>query len=74
MGASGVVMGTRLLVAEELNAHRGYKQALVDATERDTLPSIVSADSPLFVDSSLCVFVETAAVSVECSSNVCSSR
>jgi len=36
MGASGVVMGTRLLVAEELNAHRGYKQALVDATERDT--------------------------------------
>jgi NAD(P)H-dependent flavin oxidoreductase YrpB (nitropropane dioxygenase family) len=37
MGASGVVMGTRLLVAEELNAHRGYKQALVDATERDTV-------------------------------------
>ncbi|MEM9579374.1 MAG: nitronate monooxygenase [Pseudomonadota bacterium] len=36
MGASGVVMGTRLLVAEELNAHEGYKQALVDATERDT--------------------------------------
>ena len=36
MGASGVVMGTRLLVAEELNAHRNYKQALVDATERDT--------------------------------------
>ena len=36
MGASGVVMGTRLLVAEELNAHRSYKQALVDATERDT--------------------------------------
>ncbi|MFY9211354.1 MAG: nitronate monooxygenase [Aestuariivita sp.] len=36
MGASGVVMGTRLLVSEELNAHQGYKQALVDATERDT--------------------------------------
>lgn len=36
MGASGVVMGTRLLVAEELNAHPAYKQALVDATERDT--------------------------------------
>lgn len=36
MGASGVVMGTRLLVATELNAHDGYKQALVDATERDT--------------------------------------
>ena len=36
MGASGVVMGTRLLVAEEVSAHRAYKQALVDATERDT--------------------------------------
>ncbi len=36
MGASGVVIGTRLLVAEELNAHRDYKQALVDASERDT--------------------------------------
>ena len=36
MGAAGVVIGTRLLVSEELNAHEGYKQALVDATERDT--------------------------------------
>ena len=36
MGADGVVMGTRLLVARELTAHEGYKQALVDATERDT--------------------------------------
>jgi len=36
MGADGVVMGTRLLVAQELTAHVGYKQALVDATERDT--------------------------------------
>jgi nitronate monooxygenase len=36
MGASGVIMGTRLLVAEELSAHRDYKQALVEATERDT--------------------------------------
>lgn len=36
MGAAGVVMGTRLLVAEEVTAHQGYKQALVDATERDT--------------------------------------
>ncbi len=36
MGASGVVIGTRLLVSEELNAHPGYKQALVDASERDT--------------------------------------
>lgn len=36
MGADGVVMGTRLLVAQEVSAHQGYKQALVDATERDT--------------------------------------
>jgi len=36
MGAAGVVMGTRLLVSEELTAHPDYKQALVNATERDT--------------------------------------
>ena len=36
MGAAGVVIGTRFLVAEELNAHSNYKQALIDATERDT--------------------------------------
>ncbi|SDZ25110.1 nitronate monooxygenase [Jannaschia faecimaris] len=41
-GASGVVMGTRLLVAEELNAHRDYKDALVRATERDTQLSMGS--------------------------------
>ena len=37
MGASGVVIGTRFLVAEELNAHDDYKRAMVDATERDTV-------------------------------------
>ncbi|WP_298974235.1 nitronate monooxygenase [uncultured Roseobacter sp.] len=37
MGAAGVVMGTRLLVSQELCAHEGYKQALVEATERDTV-------------------------------------
>lgn len=36
MGADGVVIGTRLLVADEVNAHPGYKQALVAASERDT--------------------------------------
>ncbi|MBW4707152.1 nitronate monooxygenase [Roseobacter sp. YSTF-M11] len=36
MGAAGVVMGTRLLVSEELGAHEDYKKALVAATERDT--------------------------------------
>ncbi|MGB0438942.1 MAG: NAD(P)H-dependent flavin oxidoreductase [Paracoccaceae bacterium] len=37
MGASGVVIGTRFLVCTELNAHVDYKQAMVDATERDTV-------------------------------------
>lgn len=36
MGASGVVMGTRFLVAEELNAHADYKARMMEATERDT--------------------------------------
>ena len=36
MGASGVVMGTRLLASEELSAHMDYKQALIDAKETDT--------------------------------------
>lgn len=36
MGASGVIMGTRLLVAEEVATHEAFKQKLVEATERDT--------------------------------------
>ncbi len=36
MGASGVIVGTRFLVAEELWAHDKYKQALIDANERDS--------------------------------------
>ena len=36
MGASGVVIGTRFLVAEEIWAHPKYKEALVDASEGDT--------------------------------------
>ncbi|MGH1414972.1 MAG: NAD(P)H-dependent flavin oxidoreductase [Pelagimonas sp.] len=36
MGAAGVVMGTRLLVAEEINAHPNYKHAIAHASERDT--------------------------------------
>lgn len=35
-GASGVVIGTRFLVADELTAHKNYKQALVASNERDT--------------------------------------
>ncbi len=36
MGASGVVLGTRLLVSKELNAHADFKAAIAQATERDT--------------------------------------
>lgn len=36
MGAAGVVMGTRFLVASELTAHPDYKQAMVNASELDT--------------------------------------
>ncbi|MCE0503921.1 nitronate monooxygenase [Roseivivax sp. GX 12232] len=35
-GASGVVIGTRFLVADEVPAHDGYKAALAAANERDT--------------------------------------
>jgi len=36
MGADGVAMGTRFLVAEEIWAHRQYKERLVAAGETDT--------------------------------------
>ena len=42
MGAAGVVMGTGLLLSEEVNAHPDYKRALVDATERDTVLTMQS--------------------------------
>lgn len=36
MGAAGVVVGTRFTVAGEIWAHEGYKQRLIEASERDT--------------------------------------
>lgn len=36
MGASGIVIGTRFLVAKEICAHNKYKQTLIEATETDT--------------------------------------
>ena len=36
MGAAGVVVGTRFLVAEEIWAHDNFKQRLIDANETDT--------------------------------------
>ncbi|MBR9763350.1 MAG: nitronate monooxygenase [Rhodobacteraceae bacterium] len=36
MGGAGAVVGTRFLVADEIWAHEGYKQALIAAAEGDT--------------------------------------
>lgn len=37
MGADGVIIGTRFLVAEELWAHRAFKEKVAGATEGDTM-------------------------------------
>jgi nitronate monooxygenase len=36
LGADGVAIGTRFLVAEEIWAHRSYKERLIEADETDT--------------------------------------
>lgn len=36
LGAEGVVIGTRFLVAEEIWAHRAYKERIIQANETDT--------------------------------------
>jgi len=42
LGAQGVTIGTRLLVTEECPIHDSVKQALIAATELDTLPILGS--------------------------------
>jgi len=37
LGADGVQLGTRFIATEECIAHRNYKQAIVDASDADTL-------------------------------------
>ncbi|WP_419905170.1 NAD(P)H-dependent flavin oxidoreductase [Kiloniella sp.] len=37
MGCEGVLMGTRMLVSEEIWAHRDYKQRMVEGTGQDSL-------------------------------------
>ncbi len=37
LGAEGVQLGTRFIATEECIAHRNYKQAIVDASDADTL-------------------------------------
>ena len=37
LGAEGIEMGTRFVATEECQAHRAYKQALIEAKETDTV-------------------------------------
>lgn len=47
MGAAGVQMGTRFLVAEECEVHDGYKEAIIDAKEYETDITGTSAGDPV---------------------------
>jgi NAD(P)H-dependent flavin oxidoreductase YrpB (nitropropane dioxygenase family) len=47
LGADGVTIGTRLLVSEECPLHDNVKQALIAATELDTLPILGSLHNTL---------------------------
>ncbi|MFI0395824.1 NAD(P)H-dependent flavin oxidoreductase [Paracoccus jiaweipingae] len=42
MGAAGVVIGTRFLVADEIPAHPAFKQRIAQANERDTVLTMQS--------------------------------
>jgi len=47
LGAEGVTIGTRLLVTDECPIHPNVKQALLEATEGDTLPILGSLHNTL---------------------------
>ena len=47
LGAEGATIGTRLLVTQECPIHENIKQALIAATERDTLPLLGSLHNTL---------------------------
>jgi nitronate monooxygenase len=47
LGAAGVTIGTRLLVTDECPIHQNLKEALVAATEMDTLPILGSLHNTL---------------------------
>jgi len=55
MGYQGVQLGTRFIAAKECNAHRDYKDAIVDANEKD----IVLTDK---ISGVPCAIIETASV------------
>jgi len=47
LGADGVTIGTRLLVTQECPIHENLKQALIAATEQDTVPVLGSLNNTL---------------------------
>lgn len=49
LGASGVQIGTRFIVAHECPAHPAYKQAIIKAGDRDTMVTGISTGHPVRV-------------------------
>ncbi|OWZ84190.1 enoyl-[acyl-carrier-protein] reductase FabK [Natranaerobius trueperi] len=47
LGASGIQMGTRFVLAEECTAHRNYKEAIKSAKERDAVVTARSTGHPV---------------------------
>lgn len=47
LGASGVQVGTRFIVADECPAHPAYKQAIIKANDRDTVVTGYSTGHPV---------------------------
>jgi enoyl-[acyl-carrier protein] reductase II len=69
LGAVGVQMGTRFICATECKVHEAYKQAVIDARDRDTMVTGISTGHPVRVlDNKLArafAEAEKAGVSVE---------
>ena len=47
LGASGVQMGTRFVCAEECTAHKNYKEAIINAKDRDAIVTARSTGHPV---------------------------
>lgn len=47
LGASGVQMGTRFLVSEEVPVHENFKKTLLDATDKDTIVTGITTSHPI---------------------------
>lgn len=49
LGADGVQLGTRFIIAKECHAHQNYKQAVLKARDRDTVETGVKTGHPVRV-------------------------